>query len=117
VADSEIAELFHSSDVFVMSSVSEPFGIVTLEAMQAGVPVVISKQSGVAEAVKNAIKVDYWDTRAMADAIYAILINQEYGIRLGLKGKKEAEKQTWKNAASKVNKIYLNLLQDAEKHI
>jgi len=118
VADSEISELFRISDVFVMPSVSEPFGIVTLEAMQAGVPVVISKQSGVSEVVKNAVKVDYWDTQAMADAIYVILINQEYGIRLGEKGKREAEKLIWKNAAVKVCKLYLALLGNVkfEKH-
>ena len=114
VVDSEIAELFQTSDVFVMSSVSEPFGMVTLEAMQCGVPVVISKQSGVAEVVKNAVKVDYWDTRAMADAIYAILINQEYGVRLGEKGKREADRLTWKNAALKVSKLYLNLLMNVD---
>jgi glycosyltransferase involved in cell wall biosynthesis len=116
VADSEIDELFQASDVFVMPSVSEPFGIVTLEAMQAGVPVVISKQSGVSEVVKNAIKVDYWDTQAMADAIYALLINQEYGIRLGRKGKKEADKLIWRNAASKVYRIYFNLIEDTERY-
>lgn len=116
VADSEISELFRISDVFVMSSVSEPFGLVTLEAMQAAVPVVISKQSGVSEVVKNAIKVDYWDTQAMADAIYSLLINQEYGIRLGRKGKKEADKLIWRNAASKVYRIYFNLMEDTEKH-
>jgi glycosyltransferase involved in cell wall biosynthesis len=116
VADSEIDELFQASDVFVMPSVSEPFGIVTLEAMQAGVPVVISKQSGVSEVVKNAIKVDYWDTQAMADAIYALLINQEYAIRLGRKGKKEADKLIWRNAASKVYRIYFNLIEDTERH-
>ena len=114
VADSEIAELFRISDAFVMPSVSEPFGIVTLEAMQFGVPAVISKQSGVSEVVKNAIKVDYWDTQAMADAIYALLINQEYCRRLGRKGKMEADKLIWKNAASKVNKVYLKLLEDTE---
>ena len=117
VADSEIAELFQKSDVFVMPSVSEPFGIVTLEAMQAGVPVVISKQSGVSEVVKNAIKVDYWDIQAMADAIYTILINEVYGLRLGEKGKREADQLIWKNAASKVNKIYLKLLEDTQGHI
>ena len=116
VAGSEIAELFQISDVFVMPSVSEPFGIVTLEAMQAGVPVVISKQSGVSEVVQNAIKVDYWDIQAMADAIYTLLINQEYGIRLGEKGKKEASKLIWKNVASEVNKIYLKLLEVKSKH-
>jgi glycosyltransferase involved in cell wall biosynthesis len=116
VADSEIDELFQASDVFVMPSVSEPFGIVTLEAMRTGVPVVISKQSGVSEVVKNAIKVDYWDTQAMADAIYALLINQEYGIRLGRKGKKEADKLIWRNAASKVYRIYFNLIEDTERY-
>jgi len=114
ITDGEIAELFQTSDVFVMSSVSEPFGMVTLEAMQCGVPVVISKQSGVAEVVKNAVKVDYWDIRAMADAIYAILINREYGIRLGEKGKREADQLTWKNSALKVSKIYLNLLENVD---
>jgi len=116
VADHEIAELFQKSDVFVMPSVSEPFGIVTLEAMQAGVPAVISKQSGVSEVVKNAVKVDYWDTKAMADAIYAILINQEYGTKLGTKGKREAKKLIWEKAALKVYKIYTSLLKVTEKH-
>jgi len=116
VADSEIAELFRTSDVFVMPSVSEPFGMVTLEAMQCGVPVVISNQSGVAEVVKNAVKVDYWDTQAMADAIYAILINQEYGLRLGEKGKREADQLIWKKSALKVSKIYLNLLNSVDFH-
>jgi len=116
VGDSEIAELFHLSDVFVMPSVSEPFGIVALEAMQAGVPAVISKQSGVSEVVQNVIKVDYWDIQAMADAIYVLLINQEYGVRLGEKGKKEADKLIWKNVASEVNKIYLKLLEVNGKH-
>jgi glycosyltransferase involved in cell wall biosynthesis len=114
IADSGIAELFHSSDVFVMPSVSEPFGIVALEAMQVGIPVVISNQSGVAEVVKNAVKVDYWDTWAMADAIYAILINREYGLRLGEKGKREADRLIWKNAATKVSKIYLTLIKNAD---
>lgn len=118
LADDEVSELFRESDVFVMPSVSEPFGIVTLEALQVGVPVVISKQSGVSEVLKNAVKVDYWDTKAMADSIYAILINQEYGLRLGEKGKREADKLIWGNAASKVYRIYLNLLEDLnfEKH-
>ncbi len=111
VTESEIAELFRASDVFVMPSVSEPFGIVTLEAMQAGVPVVISKQSGVSEVVKSAIVVDYWDTQAMADSIYTLLINEDYSTKLGKKGKRETNKLTWGNAASKVLKIYLNLLK------
>jgi glycosyltransferase involved in cell wall biosynthesis len=113
LTDDGITELFHQSDVFVMPSVSEPFGIVTLEAMQAGVPVVISKQSGVSEVVKNAVKVNYWDTQAMADAIYSLLINWEYGLRLGEKGKREASKLIWSNAAAKIFKIYHNLQRNA----
>ncbi len=118
LTDGEISELFIQSDVFVMSSVSEPFGIVTLEAMQRGVPVVISKQSGVAEVVKNAVKVDYWDTQAMADAIYSLLINWDFGLRFGEKGKKEADKLIWKNVASKIYKLYLNIQMNlsSEKH-
>jgi len=68
----EIDRMFALSDVFVMPSVSEPFGIVPLEAMRSNVPVVISKQSGVAEILKHALKVDFWDVDAMADSIYGL---------------------------------------------
>ena len=61
--DDEIKKLFARTDVFVMPSVSEPFGISPLEALRSGVPVIISKQSGVSEVIKHAIKVDYWDTK------------------------------------------------------
>ena len=69
----EVFELLHLSDVYVMPSVSEPFGISPLEAMQSNVPVIISRQSGVSEILKHAIKVDFWDTEAMADAIHGII--------------------------------------------
>ena len=118
LSDGEVAELFHKSDVFVMPSVSEPFGIVTLEAMQTGVPVVISKQSGVSEVLKNAIKIDYWNIQEMADSICMILNNLESSRKLGDRGKKEAEKITWEKAALKVSEIYLNLVDNdsLEKH-
>ncbi len=116
--DSEVTKLFSRSDVFVMPSVSEPFGIVTLEAMQAGVPVVISKQSGVAEVLQNALKVDYWNIQEMADSICMILNDQKFSSKLGDRGKKEAEKITWEKAALKMSEIYLNLVDDDsfEKH-
>jgi len=69
----QVYEVLKSSDVYVMPSVSEPFGISPLEAMQCGVPSIISKQSGCAEILDYAVKVDYWDIEAMADAIYGII--------------------------------------------
>ncbi|HRW63646.1 MAG TPA: glycosyltransferase family 4 protein, partial [Bacteroidales bacterium] len=64
----DVDRMFLQSDVYVMPSVSEPFGISPLEAMRAHVPVIISKQSGVAEVLRHAIKIDFWDIDAMADA-------------------------------------------------
>ena len=69
----EVQRMFALSDVYVMPSVSEPFGISPLEAMRSNVPVIISKQSGVAEVLDYAIKVDYWDVDALADAIYGLV--------------------------------------------
>ena len=66
----DVHKMFQLSDVYVMPSVSEPFGISPLEAMRSNVPVIISKQSGVAEVLDYAVKVDYWDVDALADAIY-----------------------------------------------
>jgi len=70
---SDVDLMYSMSDVYVMPSVSEPFGIAPLEALQANVPVIISKQSGVSEVLKNAIKVDFWDTDALANAISGLL--------------------------------------------
>ena len=71
----QVYEAYKNSDVFVMPSVSEPFGIAPLEAMQCGTPSIISKQSGCGEILENVIKVDYWDINAMADAIYSLCTN------------------------------------------
>ena len=67
----DVDKMFGLSDVYVMPSVSEPFGISPLEAMRSNVPVIISKQSGVSEILQHAIKIDFWDVNAMADAIYS----------------------------------------------
>lgn len=114
--DSEVSELFRKSDVFVMPSVSEPFGIVALEAMQAGIPVIISKQSGAAEVIKNGVKVDYWDVRGMADAICRLLNDLELAQKLAIEGKLEVEQLVWKNAASKIRDIYTALLSESLKN-
>ena len=117
LTEEEIAELFQMSDVFVMPSVSEPFGLVALEAMQSGVPVVISKQSGVSEVVKNAIVVDYWDIKAMADEICTVLNNPGYRRRLSEKGRKEAGRLVWGRTALKVHETYRKLLNSVNSKI
>ncbi len=115
--DSEVNDLFHMSDVFVMPSVSEPFGIVALEAMQAKVPVIISRQTGASEILKNILKVDYWDIRAMADAICDLLNDLELWKNLVKHGKKEVDKLLWTDSASKVREIYLQILHEAVEKI
>lgn len=106
----DIQQLFALSDVFVMPSISEPFGIVPLEAMQSNVPVVISKQSGVAEVLKHAIKVDFWDVDGMADAIYGLCHYDTLSSIFKKYGKEEVTNLKWKNAALKVKKIYEELI-------
>jgi glycogen(starch) synthase len=84
----QVYEMLKSSDVYVMPSVSEPFGISPLEAMQCGVPSIISYQSGCSEILHNVIKTDYWDVDAMADAIYSICTYPAMAEHLKIEGKK-----------------------------
>ncbi|MDD3299304.1 MAG: glycosyltransferase family 4 protein [Bacteroidales bacterium] len=106
----EVKEMFAYSDVYVMPSVSEPFGISPLEAMRANVPTIISKQSGVAEVLKLAIKVDFWDIDAMADAIYGLL-NYPALPQMAVKnGLEEVNSLKWDGAASQVRDIYSGLI-------
>ncbi len=102
----EVYEVFKSSDVYVMPSVSEPFGISPLEAMQCGVPSIISYQSGCAEILDYAVKVDYWDVDAMADAIYGLITYPEMHAFLKEEGLREVNSLTWENAGHKVRHIY-----------
>ena len=102
----EVYKMLKSSDVYVMPSVSEPFGISPLEAMQCGVPSIISKQSGCAEILNNLIKVDYWDIEAMADAIYSIINNDALYDFFHVEGKKEVDEIKWEYAALKLRNIY-----------
>jgi glycosyltransferase involved in cell wall biosynthesis len=99
------------SDVFVMPSVSEPFGIVPLEAMRANVPVVISKQSGVSEVLKHALKVDFWDINGMADAIYGLLHYPGAQKMFNRYGKDEVENLKWEHSGLKVKEVYEEMLK------
>ncbi|HOW24634.1 MAG TPA: glycosyltransferase family 4 protein [Bacteroidales bacterium] len=102
----DVDRMFAMSDVFVMPSVSEPFGIVPLEAMRSSVPVVISKQSGVSEILKHALKVDFWDVHGLADAIYGLLHYHALSETFKLYGKEEVESLKWDDAALKVKEVY-----------
>ncbi len=97
------------SDVYVMPSVSEPFGIMPLEAMQAGIPTIISRQSGVSEVLRNVIKVDFWDIDEMADAVYALGTQKVLSDTLSVQGRYESESVTWGKAADKLSELYTEL--------
>ncbi len=102
----DVFTLLEMSDVYIMPSVSEPFGISPLEAMQSNVPVIISKQSGVAEILTHAVKTDFWDIDAMADAMYGILNYPALARMFINKGKEEVIRLKWDNSAKHVKDIY-----------
>ncbi len=106
----DVYRMYYMSDVYVMPSVSEPFGITPLEAMQSNVPVIISHQSGVAEILHHAVKVDFWDIEAMADAIYGILNYPSLYTTFSNLGKSEVEGLKWENSALKVKEVYESVL-------
>jgi glycosyltransferase involved in cell wall biosynthesis len=106
----DVDRMFGLSDVFVMPSVSEPFGIVPLEAMRSNVPVVISKQSGVAEILVHALKVDFWDVDALADSMYGLLHYEGLSKIFKQYGKEEVDNLKWENAAIKVKDVYQSVL-------
>ncbi len=102
----DVRKMFAYSDVYVMPSVSEPFGISPLEAMQSGVPSIISKQSGVAEVLKYSLKVDFWDIDALADSIYGLLCYPAIAKMAAREGKEEVDSLKWDDAAKKINAVY-----------
>ncbi|MFP4471577.1 MAG: glycosyltransferase family 4 protein [Bacteroidales bacterium] len=102
----DVDKMFLLSDVFVMPSVSEPFGIVPLEAMRSNVPVVISKQSGVSEILKHALKVDFWDINGLADSIYGLLHYRSLTETFKKYGRTEVDNLKWENAAYNVAQVY-----------
>lgn len=107
----QVHEMLAESDVYIMPSVSEPFGISPLEAMQVGTPSIISKQSGCAEILTHAIKTDYWDIDAMADAIYSIVKNPSMYKSLRELGREEVNNIKWYDAGLKVRAIYDSVIK------
>ena len=109
ISEEEQKKIYKIADVFVMPSVSEPFGIVALEAIASGTPVIISKSSGVSEIINSALKVDFWDIRGLAQKIVACLKYPPLKKVIVEHAKKEIEPYTWENTAREVEKIYKEL--------
>lgn len=106
----ELEYAYRNADVFVMPSVSEPFGLTALEAAKRGVPVIVSKQSGVTEVLKNAFSVDFWDVDKMAGQIVSILKNPTLAKTVTKKTAEDVSKSTWKRAAEKCVQVYRKLI-------
>ena len=108
----EVEKMYAMSDIYVMPSVSEPFGISPLEAINCSTPAIISKQSGVSEVMKYAVKVDYWDVEATADAISAILKYPVFGEYIVANSQKELKFHTWDKVIGTLEDIYTKTLND-----
>jgi glycosyltransferase involved in cell wall biosynthesis len=104
--DNEVETLYSVAKVFVMPSVSEPFGIVALEAISAKVPTIISSQSGVSEVIRNALTVDFWDVQQLADLILGFLDYKGIGEEISNNAYSELKNITWDKSASEFIKLY-----------
>jgi len=110
LTDEEVKHIYKIANIYVMPSVSEPFGITALEAMSAGTPVIVSKTAGVAEALYNSLKVDFWDTDEMANKIISLLRYDPLRRTLVEHGKRELELFTWDRVAERTIDVYKGVL-------
>lgn len=113
VRGDELMKLYRAADLYVMPSISEPFGITALEALANGTPILVSKQSGVAEVLTHALKSDFWDIDDMADKILNVVASKGLHDTLGEFGFKDVEHVTWESAAGKCGVVYNKLLNSA----
>jgi len=107
----DIERAYKMADVYVMPSVSEPFGITPLEAIKYGTPAIISKQSGVSEILKNTIKVDFWDIDKMANVVAGILKYPKLKETISEEALKELRKISWENSAKRCLEIYNQVIK------
>jgi glycosyltransferase involved in cell wall biosynthesis len=111
VTSAEAKKLYAKADCFVMPSVSEPFGLVALEAITHGAPVVLSKQSGAAEVVHNAMQVDFWDTDKMADCILTVLREAPLRAEMRVQTPRILSNLTWARQGDKIISLYDNVIR------
>jgi glycosyltransferase involved in cell wall biosynthesis len=109
--EDERDRMYQSADLVVMPSVSEPFGLVPLEALQHGTPSLISKQSGVGEVMSHVLRVDFWDVDEMANKILAAMRYPVMRRQLVQEGKQQLQQLSWREAATKVYDLYRSLVQ------
>ncbi len=109
VSDESALKLYRESDVFVLPAVSEPFGMTVLESMSSGTPTVISKTTGVGEALFNSMRCDFWDTDKMSEYVVGILRHQVLREVIGERGRAEALNFSWEKAALKTLGVYHSL--------
>lgn len=102
----DVQRAYQLADLYVMPSVSEPFGIAPLEAMRQNVPVLISRQSGVSEISRHSLKVDFWDIRQMANKMIAVLSHPALRHMLQERGRQEVSRFRWETSARKVENLY-----------
>ena len=110
----DVDRAYQMADLYVMPSVSEPFGISSLEAMNRNVPVLMSKQSGIAEVVTHALKVDFWDINEMANKMIAVLKRPQLKVTLGKNGFHESHRFNWEDSAMKVKNIYEEVIEQSQ---
>ena len=109
----DLTKLYRAADLYVMPSVSEPFGLTALEALANGTPILVSKQSGVSEVLTNVLKSDFWDIDDMADKIINVVGSKALHDTLGEFGSYDVQHVTWESAAGKCANLYENIVNNA----
>lgn len=109
----DVRKVYERADLYVMPSVSEPFGIAPLEALNNDVPVLISKQSGVSEVLTHVLKADFWDVNEIANKIVAVLKYPPLQMTLKEHGNYEVRKLKWEDAAEKCRQVYFQVIEQS----
>ncbi len=116
LAPEDVERAYGAADVYVMPSVSEPFGIAPLEALALDVPVIVSRQSGVAEALPSAPKVDYWDVRDLAGKVLLLLERPDLRAALVASGRRDMERLRWETAAERLVHVFREAITRVQRH-